>query len=517
MSKSHDRAVGEPFVFMEEGTPRPKGRQVPDWVILIVDDEEDVHRVTKLVLAGFTFQKRGITFLSAYSGDQAKRLMAGHPEIAIILLDVVMDSGDTGLALVRYIREEMGNKFMRIILRTGQPGQAPEGRIIIDYDINDYKTKTELTEQKLITTIVASLRAYTDLIALDYNRKGLEKIIEGAANVFELQSLKKLTTGVLTQLVSLLSMESDAMFCRLSGLAATVDGGEIKIISATGKYAGEAENNVEKALPPEISELIIRSTREKRSLHIEGAYIGYFCSSRGSQNIIYVEGWDELGETEKRLIEVFCSNVSVAFDNLYLNIELEDSQKEIIFALGELVDMRSSETGNHVRRVGEYSRLLAVKTGLSEEEAEVIRVASAMHDIGKLGIPDIILNKQARLSLDEFEAMKMHSSIGAELLKHSNRDIMRTAAVIAIQHHERYDGSGYPLGLSGTQIHPAARITSIADVFDALSHDRIYRPAMTKDELIRYFRDENASKFDPVLLASFLENIDQFYAIQEIY
>jgi len=312
-------------------------------------------------------------------------------------------------------------------------------------------------------------------------------------------------------------MNSDLMLCHISGLAATIDHDNIKIISATGKYEGNADEDIEKVLPAEISDLIIHATRAQRSLYVKGAYIGYFITSRGSQNVIYVEGWDELGDTEKRLIEVFCSNVSIAFDNLYLNIELEDTQKEIIFALGEMVDMRSRETGSHVRRVGEYSRLLAVKAGLPDEEAEGIRVASALHDIGKLGIPDTILNKQARLSGNEFEEMKKHSDIGAELLRHSNRDIMRVAAVIAIQHHERYDGSGYPRGLSGDGIDIAARITSIADVFDALSHDRVYRPAMSRSEIERYFRGEDRLKFDPALLAAFMENLDQFFAIKESY
>ncbi len=517
MSGPSDSRSGDKFEFLEEtkaqGTHKPKH----DWVILIVDDEEDVHRVTHLALSGFSFQKRGLTFLSAYTGDQAKALIASHPEIAIILLDVVMDKGDTGLTLVKYIREEIGNKFMRIILRTGQPGQAPEGRVIIDYDINDYKTKTELTEQKLITTIISSLRAYNDIIALDFNRKGLEKIIEGAANVFEIQSLKKLTAGVLTQLVSLLSMDSDALFCRISGLAATGTAEGFKIISATGKFALDTEQTIESVLPKSVTDNILRAASEQRSLNFDGSYVGYFCSSRGSQNIIYVEGWDELGETERRLIEVFCSNVSVAFDNLYLNIELEESQKEIIFTLGELVDMRSSETGSHVRRVGEYSKLLALKIGRGESEAEVIRVASAMHDVGKLGISDTILNKDSKLSIDEFETMREHANIGADLLKHSDRDILRTAAVIALQHHERFDGSGYPLGLSGDTIQIAARITSIADVFDALSHDRIYRSAMTKDEIVRYFGEECRAQFDPVLLEAFLGSIDEFYAIKDAY
>ena len=479
-----------------------------------MDDEEDVHRITRLALSGLEFQKRPISCLSAYSSAEAVGVLETYPDVAIVLLDVVMEGPESGLELARHIRDTMGNRLLRIILRTGQPGQAPENRVIIDYDINDYKSKTELTEQKLFTAVIVALRTYCDLVALDKTRKGLEKIIEGEANVFEIQSLKKLTSGILAQLASLLSLDHDALYCRISGLAATDSGGEFVILSATGKFENSVEKSISEALRPEVSDAIYRSAAEHRSLYLGSSYIGYFCSTHGSQNIVYIEGWDELGETERRLIEIFCSSASVAFDNIYLNMELEDSQKEIIFTLGELVDMRSTETGGHVRRVGEYSRLLALKSGMLEEEAQVIGIASAMHDVGKLSIPDAILRKTGQLSRDEFKAMQSHAAKGASLLKHSERAILRMAAVIAAQHHERYDGSGYPLGLSGAQIELPARITAIADVFDAISHDRIYRKAMSKEALVEYFRREVGAQFDPELTRVFLKNIDEFYKLK---
>ena len=142
-----------------DDAPAPTVPTAPDpWKILIVDDEAEVHDVTRLVLSGFQFKGRGLCFLDAFTGGEARQLLAQHPDIALILLDVVMEENDTGLALVKYIREELGNRFVRIILRTGQPGQAPEERVIVEYDINDYKEKTELTAQKLVTTVVAALR-----------------------------------------------------------------------------------------------------------------------------------------------------------------------------------------------------------------------------------------------------------------------------------------------------------------------------------------------------------------------
>ncbi len=162
------------------------------WKIIIADDEEEVHNMTRMVLGDYSFEERGLKFLSAYSGGQTLQLIQEHPDTAVILLDVVMETDDSGLEVVRHIRQNIKNKFVRIILRTGQPGKAPENHVIKKYDINDYKEKTELTAQKLYTTITASLRAYQDLRTIEQNRRGLEQIIEASANLFEAQSLKKI-------------------------------------------------------------------------------------------------------------------------------------------------------------------------------------------------------------------------------------------------------------------------------------------------------------------------------------
>jgi serine phosphatase RsbU (regulator of sigma subunit) len=137
------------------------------WPVMIVDDEPEIHNITMLSLAEFTFQDKPLTFLNAYSGHEARQVIGAHPDVALILLDVVMETDDAGLKVVRYIREELDNRRVRIILRTGQPGQAPEGRVIVDYDINDYKAKTELTTQKLFTTVVTALRAFHHLTTIE--------------------------------------------------------------------------------------------------------------------------------------------------------------------------------------------------------------------------------------------------------------------------------------------------------------------------------------------------------------
>lgn len=200
-----------------------------------------------------------------------------------------------------------------------------------------------------------------------------------------------------------------------------------------------------------------------------------------------------------------------------LNREIIETQKEVIFTMGSIGETRSKETGLHVKRVAEYSRLLGLLSGLDKFEADMIAMASPMHDIGKVGIPDAILHKKGRLTADEFEIMKTHVTIGHDMLKHSQRPIMQTAAIIALQHHEKWDGSGYPAAAAGEDIHIYGRITALADVFDALGSKRCYKEAWNDDEILAQIRQESGRHFDPTLVDLFLENLEGFYQIRETY
>jgi len=194
--------------------------------------------------------------------------------------------------------------------------------------------------------------------------------------------------------------------------------------------------------------------------------------------------------------------------------EIEETQKEIVYKMGEIGESRSKETGNHVRRVAEYSKILAHLVGLSHEEAEMLFIASPMHDIGKVAIPDNILNKPGKLTEEEFAIMKSHAQIGHEVLKGSSRSVLQSAAIVAYQHHERWDGLGYPQGLKAEEIHIYGRITAIADVFDALGHDRVYKKAWELDAILELFKKESGKHFDPTLIRLFFENLDLFSEIQ---
>ena len=198
-----------------------------------------------------------------------------------------------------------------------------------------------------------------------------------------------------------------------------------------------------------------------------------------------------------------------------LHDELEDTQREIIYKLGEIGECRSSETGQHVKRVAEYSKLLAIKIGLDEKDVNRLFMSSPMHDIGKVGIPDSILNKNGKLDSSEWEVMKTHAQIGYEILRTSKREILQAAAIVSYTHHERWDGSGYPLGLKGEDIHIFGRITAIADVFDALTSERVYKKAWSLEEVLKLFNEEKGKHFDPNLIDVFMNNLDEILEIKE--
>ena len=213
--------------------------------------------------------------------------------------------------------------------------------------------------------------------------------------------------------------------------------------------------------------------------------------------------------SERKLIEKANKEIEL------LNEDIVDTQKEIIFRLGGLAESRSKETGLHVKRVAKYSELLALYSGLSEEEADIVKTASPMHDIGKIAIPDAILNKPARYTEGEFEIMKNHAQIGYDMLKGSNKEILKAASIIAYEHQEKYDGSGYPRGIKGEEIHIYGRITAIADVFDALGSERVYKKAWSDKDIFTLFRNESGKHFDPKLVKIFFDNLDEFLKIRD--
>jgi response regulator RpfG family c-di-GMP phosphodiesterase len=501
------------FAAEDENVEQTGAESLSKWKILVVDDEEEVHSITTLVLKNFKYDGRGLEFLHAYSGREAKRLIEENPDTAVVFLDVVMEKDDAGLEVVKFIRKELANDFVRIVLRTGQPGQAPEEQIIVEYDINDYKEKTELSSQKLFTVMVASLRTYQHMMMIEANRKGLEKIIDASASLFEQRSIKGLAASILGQLISLVGVSLDAFICQTGSATGDLACNDMRVLAGCGMYGDLACLPDCERLSDQIRADVLLAVKSRSGFTVADRYICFFDSELGVAILLYCEGWQKLDSMNKALVEIYCTNVQIAFENVVLNQEIEDTQKDIIITLGEIADARSHETGAHVQRVSEICRIIAEKSGMAENDVELLQLASPMHDIGKIAIPDGILNFPGKLTDEDFATMKDHAHLGSEMLASSPRKVMQVAALIAEQHHEKYDGTGYPKGLQKDEIHVFARIVALADVFDALTNDRVYRKAFEPEMVIEYITDNKGKHFDPQFVDIFLENIKEIMQV----
>ncbi|WP_163834786.1 DUF3369 domain-containing protein [Spartinivicinus ruber] len=490
------------------------------WKVLVVDDDIEVHTITKMVLSNFTFNDAKVQFISAYSGQEACQLLEKESNIALILLDVVMETDHAGLEVVKYIREQLKNPFVRIVLRTGQPGQAPENEVIVNYDIDDYKEKTELTSQKLFTLMRSNLRSYRNIMSIEKNKQGLREVVQSLDNIYQFRSLNQLLTGVATQLCSLLHLADNTLIINNNHLATANPSGstDIKVLCGTGCHEILAGSNITQ-LDESIQTCIKTALEKKHSICTETGY-AYYTSRHNNELVMYFSGIskiDSLSSIEKHLIDIFLHNVTTCLENLKLSEESDQIQRKIINTLGTAVENRSKETGAHIQRVAEYSKLLAIKSGLSEMEAEIVEMASPLHDIGKVAIPDAILHKPGKLTDTEWEVMKTHAEAGYNILKGDESKVFNAASIIANQHHEKWDGSGYPSQLAGENIHIYGRITALADVFDALSSKRCYKEPWDIDAVLSYIKTEQGKHFDPTLVDILFSSLDEFLAIRAQY
>ena len=219
----------------------------------------------------------------------------------------------------------------------------------------------------------------------------------------------------------------------------------------------------------------------------------------------------------EEIITSFASEAAVAIHNARLTEELKEAHLETVFRLGVAAEYRDKETANHIRRVSEYSRLLGDLAGLGEEEQELLYWSAAMHDVGKLGVPDAILHKPGLLTEEERRTMQCHTLVGARILQGASCDLLRAAQVVALTHHEKFDGSGYPAGTSGSEIPFFGRIVALADVFDALSSRRIYKPPFARDKVLGILQEERGKHFDPRILDLLLLNFAEMEKIQKKY
>ena len=516
--------MNDELLFVDE--PDEQEGPVPElgstsWKILIVDDEPEVHAVTKLALSDFKFMGKGLEFVSAYSGIEAKQAFEHHHDIAVVLLDVVMEQDDSGLLVAEYIRDELHNHFCRIILRTGQPGQAPEKDVIINYDINDYKSKTELTAQKLFTVVISALRSYNDIIVIEENRAGLQKIVEASADLFCARSLETFIQGIVQQLASILGCSKDAAY--ITSAVATPkpiylpESDQLYVFAGNGEYANFEGQPLEKVVNTEQLETCKQALDKQEIVYGEDHLVAFCHSKTRRGSLLYLSGLPrKLSRTDKHLVEIFAMNVQHAFDNVLSTRDIEDTQQEIIERLGVAMEHNTTSSAQ-LRRIREMSVLLAEKADMTAAQIELFGMAVPLYDIGSAKVPEALLHKPSELTVEERQSIKRHSQYGYEMLKGSKRPVIQLAAMLAHQHHERWDGTGYPNGLRGTDIAIEARITALVDVFDALYNVRPHKAAWPLDKVLATLQAHSGSHFDPELVTLLVNNQTAIMAIQEKY
>lgn len=288
------------------------------WKVLIVDDEPEIHTVTKLVLGKEIILGRKLEFLDAMNGEEAKNILSKETDIALILLDVVMSTDKEGLELARWIREDLKNNFVRIVLRTGNPGEAPEMEVITGYDINDYKEKSELTAGKLRSLFHTSLRNYRDLSTLERCRSGLARIITSLANLYKYPSLEEFTGGVLEQIDSCLFLKKGAMYGISSGLGAMDSTGveDYRIVAGTGEYSETKGRQLSEVLSPELQELATTCRDPKSRLYRNDIFIQCMELPGNGTALLLLLGIEDLTPEDRELLDVFSKNTALAFRNL---------------------------------------------------------------------------------------------------------------------------------------------------------------------------------------------------------
>ena len=314
--------MNETFLFAEDAPAEPQVDRQPPYRILIVDDDEEIHVITKMALNDFQLNGRGLEFVSAYSGEQAQTLLSEDNEFALVLLDVVMENDHAGLDVARWIRETLGNRLIRIVLRTGQPGQAPEEEIIARYEIDDYKEKTELTYRKLVTLMYSSLRAYRELCRIERNRSALEHIIKASAQLFSASCVRDLSRGILEQLVALLTHADTAAYCTVDGITATgAEPGNLKVLAGVGQYQEAEGQRLQRQVNPQvIHQLIARDEAVSYMLHQQD-YYGLYRTRDGRYYLLFIQGIVKhsndkgLSDDDQNLLALFMNNTAIAFEH----------------------------------------------------------------------------------------------------------------------------------------------------------------------------------------------------------
>ena len=433
--RMHDEDLLQ-FAEEEEGTGLAEPVLEP-WRILIVDDDEEIHRATRFALRNVRLFERALQFDSAYSAAEARGLLASET-YCCVLLDVVMESDDAGLKLVGYIREELHDAAVRLVLRTGQPGYAPELEVVQKYDINDYKAKADLTATRLTTTLAAALRSYQQIRMIEASRRGLEEIIGSASDLLAVQAVGRFSNGVLIQLCSLIGVPEDGVLC-----AQPSGGTGATIVAAAGRYADYRGRSIHDLGAPQIEADIRTALQERRNLYEHDRTVLYIHSPRGEDLVVHVATGRPLSELDRKLLEVFSINIAVGFDNAHMFETLEDlaywdrlTRLPNRAAFEQEIERQGAEKPSFQVVVADIDNFQAVNDGLGHEIGDRTLQTAAGILRNVFGGGSFV----ARTSADTFAIIHGGSE---EELEDRLRELHRR-----LEHNIVVDGNDIPLSMS---------------------------------------------------------------------
>jgi len=473
------------------------------WKVLLVDDDPDIIAVTQLSLRSFEYKSLKLDIIIANSSSQARYLIEQHTDIAVMIIDIVMETDTSGLDLIEYIRNELNNKVSRIIVSTGQPGLAPERYVIDNYDIDNYLPKTNLTSQNLYVQLRLALKGYHDIYLLERYSKGLQRVLVQTPKLYHAgrQSESKFFKSLLSQLKVLCRINGHSGVLSLGLLIASITDNVGKIECAEGDFS---YFRIDKDDPLNLFKAheALRLGKHQSTKHTGHKNFIPLMIDDNVVALVYLESEPDLSEHDLAIMEVFVTQCASMLESFRLHNQHEDDYQQLINTMADIAEFKDRDTAAHINRMARYTEIIALEMGLSESTARAWGQASRLHDVGKMGIPDNILQKPGKLSDQEFDIMRTHTVIGASILGKIDR--MGVAKDIALSHHEHWDGSGYPEGKLGDDIPLPSRIVGLVDVFDALINERCYKNPWPVEEAVDYLKLKKGTQFDPTVTEAFM-------------
>lgn len=498
--------------------------------ILVVDDEAVIRELMTDILT-----EEGYHVQTAGNGREALKVLESQPDFEVLFTDIMMPEMD-GIELIRHARQ-VSPQIVAIVMTghaTLESARAAVKEGIYDYVVKPFNLSeirlavSNALERSRLTSENARLREITDLFNISEKIASIRD--ESALLAYILDAALE-RVGAEAGSVMMVSEDGETLeVVESRGLSSEQVN---RVVHRDRSISGWVAQNVRPLMVGEPGKNVDIDNLSRKfqggtfiSVPLErksSAMDPRMLDNQGLPKVMAVlnatgkKDGEVFSDTDLKALSIVANHSAAALENVRLIHDIEENQREVVYTLGEIVETRSKETGQHVKRVAEYSRFLALRYGLLPAEAEVLRMASPLHDVGKVGIPDAILNKPGKLTPEEFEIMKLHAQLGYDMLKNSKGVVLRTAAIVAHEHQEKYDGTGYPRGLSGDAIHIYGRITSVADVFDALGTERVYKHAWPLEKILEYFQEQRGMHFDPQLVDIFFTCLDELLQIRDQY